>query len=183
MDEFPYFGLKIPPSWLSNRVLDVEIIDPLEWVAYEKKKNVFTIAQVGYPILPSDFVSYDNIKDISSLKYVIYLREYDEDGKKVSIRKLSKFKFTIEDTSTEMLASPQMESLKVSAHSDEFYLSSSSQPQHKPTKNTSEGWRWVKQAEVEFGMLEVNNLHAQDDPTLRGFGWCVFFHTKSVREH
>lgn len=161
--------MKVPPSWLSHRVLSVEIIDPLEWVAYKKRKesDVFTFAQVGYPILPSDFISYDDIK-ISSLKYVIYLRKDDENGTEVSISKLSKFKFPIEDTriqQSEMLASPQVNSnaLQPSA----VFL-------HHCYANPSEGRRWIKQAEVDFGMLEVNNSQAQGDHSLEGFGLVCF---------
>ena len=40
--------------------------------------------------------------------------------------------------------------------------------------NTVEGWRWVKQAEVDFGMLQLINPLAQENPILRGFGLVCF---------
>ena len=40
--------------------------------------------------------------------------------------------------------------------------------------NTKEGWRWIRQAEVDFGMLKANNKIAQDDATLKGHGLVCF---------
>ena len=145
---------------------EFQIIYPLEWVAYEKKKDVFSFALVGYPVFPNGFVSYDDIDNLSELEYVIYLNEYDEDGIKVSIRKLSRFKFSTENASTQQMEYTNSHGL--SANGD-FY-----EERSKPKKNLLEGWRWVKQAEVDLGMLEVNNSQAQGDHNLKGFGLVCF---------
>ena len=170
-------------------MLKEEIIYPFEWVIYEEKKDVFSYAQVGYPILPSDFVSYESIaSDISSLEYVIYLRDNDEVGKKVRIQELSKLNFSTENRDRSIQPRSKLVNLpsqnlisesilwpvdiKANAVAQGAIFSSSGA--FSGLHITTKGERWVKQAEVDFGMLEINKSQAQENPTLKGFGLVCF---------
>ena len=167
-------------------MLKEEIIYPFEWVIYEEEKDAFSYAQVGYPILPSDFVSYESIT-ISSLEYVIYLKENDEDGKKVRIQELSKLKISRDkriQPQSNSVNLPYKESIlwpvdieaNAMAHGDKGYFADSSSIQGASSNLhiTTKGKRWVEQAEVDFGMLEINKSQAQENPTLKGFGLVCF---------
>lgn len=41
-------------------------------------------------------------------------------------------------------------------------------------RNVREGWRWIHQAEVDAGMMRVNNAKTQEDPDLNGYGLVCF---------
>ena len=51
-----------------------------------------------------------------------------------------------------------------------------------PQVNVREGWRWMKQADVDFSMLDVINIQAKRDHTLKGFGLvCYLSHQVSEK--
>ena len=125
---------------------------------------------------------------VSPLKYVIYLEENDEVGKTVSIQELSKLQISTRDRDRSIqprsnsvnLPSKISESnlrwvdIEANAVAQGGQVNLGNFSSNHGTLHIAKGERWVKQAEVDFGMLEVNNSQAQKNPTLKGFGLVCF---------
>ena len=88
----PKLGAPIPKSW--HFQLDpnsYNIFRPQEWVGYEIREGEVIFAQVVHPIRPAD-ISDEPVSPIF-IKYKIFVREEDEEGREVKAIEI--FKFTM----------------------------------------------------------------------------------------
>ena len=209
---YPYFGQTVPLILLEEAI---EVIHPLEWVAYyDENVGTLAFAQVGYPILPDGYVSFD--EDFINLEYNIYLKEDDKDGKVVSIWRLFKFmpdreSYEIDERSRtmrklsssseamleklpddlreiaknrlkfnwlssimskivqRMLSDPD---LKICADSGQRGRNRPARKFIQTKPDVATGLIWIKQAEVEFDVLEIIEEQAKENN--KGFGLVCF---------
>lgn len=157
LDSLPQFKQLVPKAWSHLLTDKFDSISATEWVGYKRSTSI-VFAQVAYPILSEEDSSSD---EVSAQKYKIYLREDDYEGKEVTTSQLSKFECTTQYEKSKMhqqWGSMQYENFEMpmaALSSTEISKDIHIVSKMKSKPDSSEGWRYIEQAKVDFDNAEI----------------------------